>query len=95
MDVTETPRLHEGHVPKVGLAYPTVPTHQTEVNQLIKNLVLERFVSDLTYFSQEFFTRYYAVRNTLTLGFHLNVVFSLCLLDFMILFLLLFFFLCA
>ncbi len=59
MDITETPNLELGPVPKVKVAIPTSPTHQREVSQFIDRIQLENLRSDLTELSQNYFTRYY------------------------------------
>jgi len=41
------------------MAFPRAPTHQTTVNPLIDEIQHQRFIDDLTYFSQNFYTRYY------------------------------------
>jgi len=59
MDITEFQDLHVGPVPKVEMAFPAGPTHQSTVNPLIASIQHQRFIDDLTYFSQQFYTRYY------------------------------------
>jgi len=59
MDVTEFTELHKGAVPKISMAFPAGPTHQSAVNTIFNFIDHDRFRQDLTYFSQNFFTRYY------------------------------------
>jgi len=59
MDITEFPDLHLGEVPKINMDFPSGPSHQSTVNPLITTIQHQRFIDDLTYFSQTFFTRYY------------------------------------
>jgi len=59
MDITEVPELHLGDVPKINMDFPSGPSHQSTVNPLIARIQHQRFIDDLTYFSQNFYTRYY------------------------------------
>lgn len=58
-DITESVDLPLGPVPKVSMAFPSGPTHQSLVNSLIASIQPIRYRDDLTYLSQNFFTRYY------------------------------------
>jgi len=58
-DITDFQDLHIGPVPKVDMLFPSGPTHQSTVNPLLANIQHQRFIDDLTYFSQTFYTRYY------------------------------------
>lgn len=59
LDITETPDLEKTPAPKRTLAFPSGPSHQSEVRSLLSSLDPKRFKDDLTTFSQDFYNRYY------------------------------------